>query len=536
MAASGPNIHAEWTDKPIQPWRTASVRHFDRTEQWWDGDTRAVQATWRESLTAGRELHLPGWWIEPPGNDQAPQPPGNQTGVPALTIPDPPQANNDVIHFTNVDDSDDDGDGLSNTTARAASSSSTVPLFPLPHPTADSLSPDLRSPSNLSRLRSSHGISNGPASVNGSTTGTPLAVQNSMFLTSRLELLSSKAHLDPLSDRLPPALTSGSVGRPTPEDTIASNAVSSVPNSQQSFMPELSAGRITAPETSVHSALTTSSTTALANIASPNGVSSTVSGSVSPAPPTARIHPLQANRMDHIQPSEEELRLHGGDWYLHRSSLNVSQASIPPPRRHNNHLNGAAGDDKDDGILLTGGPGARGFDLAHECRALLLKLLEDVWSPRIHAFSFVALDPVASLIVRDPRLAFWVRVGIPHIRVHLPRGVNSLAIFKGSKEVARDRRRALRANASDSHDAANQWNTASDDAASDDRVVGGDGCGGDLVSEQTSLFEIEVNTLKEMALDQEWAKAGEQMPPQVCRILVGAKDREWKDVTFGEYD
>ena len=259
----------------------------------------------------------------------------------------------------------------------------------------------------------------------------------------------------------------------------------------------------------------------------------------------APVNELQTIRMDHIHPSEEELSLHGDDWYLYRQHFPSPLPTVPFPRKRNLNQN----DDRNNGNALADGPGARGFELAHECRQLLLNLLETTWSPRLQAFSFVAHDPVASLMVRDPRLAFWIRISIPHIRVHLPRGVNSLAVFKGSKENAFERRRALRSGATQNDATPNLPTTptvmdaglgtasttgAFEEAEAEARVVGGDGSGGDLVSEQTRLFEIEVNTVTEMVMDQEWARAGEQMPPQVCRILVGAKDREWGEVMAGK--
>lgn len=63
------------------------------------------------------------------------------------------------------------------------------------------------------------------------------------------------------------------------------------------------------------------------------------------------------------------------------------------------------------------------------------------------------------------------------------------------------------------------------------RVVGGDGMGGGLIHEANKLFEIEVNTVAEM-MDDSWQRAGGQLPPQVCRILLGEQD--WRDVSLSE--
>jgi hypothetical protein len=65
-----------------------------------------------------------------------------------------------------------------------------------------------------------------------------------------------------------------------------------------------------------------------------------------------------------------------------------------------------------------------------------------------------------------------------------------------------------------------------------DFIVGGDGFGGDLVHPDNKLFEIEVNTVKEMT-DELWTQAGSQLPPQVCRILTGSSD--WAEVVIGKF-
>ncbi len=172
-------------------------------------------------------------------------------------------------------------------------------------------------------------------------------------------------------------------------------------------------------------------------------------------------------------------------------------------------------------------PGMTSYHLAHHMRGELVDLLENHWTPYTQAFSFVAFDPLASLIVRAPQLDLWTRVTVPHVRVHLPRGCNSLAVFKGAKETARDRQRNRRNNDDGTEPQAANIDESEEEA---NRVVGGDGMGGDLVHEDIRLLEIEVNTLAEMS-DDVWIRCGDQLPPQVCRILVGEQD--WRDLRIG---
>lgn len=177
------------------------------------------------------------------------------------------------------------------------------------------------------------------------------------------------------------------------------------------------------------------------------------------------------------------------------------------------------------------------YAVAHVMRIRLRLLITQNWAERLQAFSFVAFDPMASLVVRAPRLDFWVDLPIEHIRVHLPRGVNSLAVFKGPKENERDRIESIeKANQeTPSSDAANNIVDnvfgPSSPAAQENRVVGGDGSGGGLVHPSNLLFEIEVNTTKEM-MDDMWNRAGSELPPQVCRILAGEQD--WSNVVAGK--
>ncbi|WVQ97327.1 hypothetical protein IAU59_004438 [Kwoniella sp. CBS 9459] len=192
------------------------------------------------------------------------------------------------------------------------------------------------------------------------------------------------------------------------------------------------------------------------------------------------------------------------------------------------------------GVHVTSSQGIHIHALAHYMRGLLLLLIKERWTPRLQALSFVAHDPLASLIVRAPELDFWTQTPVPHIRVHLPRGCGSLAVFKGPKEIARDQIRRRRAAA---HHPPGQNRFVLFDAAAlgpanavqaqdpedDIGIVGGDGSGGGLINEEVKLFEIEINNLSDMK-DDVWIRCGDQLPPQLCRILAGKHD--WRDVSL----
>jgi len=172
--------------------------------------------------------------------------------------------------------------------------------------------------------------------------------------------------------------------------------------------------------------------------------------------------------------------------------------------------------------------------LASAIRKQMLHLIENTWSPTLQAFSLVTLDPLASIIAQSPQLDFWVNIPVPHIRVRLPRSINSLAIFKGTAENARDRSRLYARSIRPVIQAlpdANAHTTFLRDQYPQsevvDPIVGGDGSGGGLVHPNTRLFEVEVNTIREM-MDDMWNQAGAELPPQVCRILTGTQD--WSEV------
>lgn len=191
--------------------------------------------------------------------------------------------------------------------------------------------------------------------------------------------------------------------------------------------------------------------------------------------------------------------------------------------------------------LVVPGPRRHPARLASAIRKQMLHLIENTWSPTLQAFSLVTLDPLASLIAQSPLLDLWVNVPVPHIRVQLPRSINPLVIFKGTAENARDRARLLGfpvlpvRGLVAPHPGANTHATSLRDQYPQTQVVdptvGGDGSGGGLVHPNTRLFEVEVNTIREM-MDDMWNQAGAELPPQVCRILTGTQD--WSEVGLCE--
>ncbi|KAK4687995.1 hypothetical protein P7C73_g2106, partial [Tremellales sp. Uapishka_1] len=219
-----------------------------------------------------------------------------------------------------------------------------------------------------------------------------------------------------------------------------------------------------------------------------------------PAPgrPPPSIGPVEGARLQRLL----------GQSYIPPAVLGAHRPPLPRPQPLLPHRLGAS----------INSPG-----LAHDTRRKLIELITENWSPTLQALSLVAFDPLASLIVRAPALDFFTRIPVPHIRVHLPRGCSSLAVFKGSKEVARDWARDRRQRAGSV--------LSSENGSVDDGegliVVGGDGHGGGLLHEGIEMFEIEVNTVEEMN-NEIWYKYGDQLPAQVCRILVGEHD--WRDL------
>lgn len=157
--------------------------------------------------------------------------------------------------------------------------------------------------------------------------------------------------------------------------------------------------------------------------------------------------------------------------------------------------------------------------LAHDTRLLLMNLISEHWAPQLRAFSFVAFDPLASVVVRAPSLNLFTRLPIPHIRLHLARSINPLAPLKGLKEVVVDRMVARQKDQS---------------RPNDYRLVGdapADALG--LLHPSIKLFEVEVNTGAEME-DDSWVEYGGQLPAPLCRILAGEHD--WRDVNVDVED
>ncbi|WRT64130.1 uncharacterized protein IL334_001059 [Kwoniella shivajii] len=263
-------------------------------------------------------------------------------------------------------------------------------------------------------------------------------------------------------------------------------------------------------------------------------------------PPQSSMSTSMPTRRDDVN----QLSLAGS-----RNSYDPESSSVPAPRRSRNalgvthkvrqHRNQDANDFAMRPVQLTLAPRMTSQGLARQIRLRLLDLIANSWSPRLQAFSFVAFDPQASMIVRSPELDFWTQIAVPHIRVHLPRTINSLEIFKGEKEVMWDRIRRRRdlertvlsfrespgQNPTNAQPAVNQQQNLQENIE-DHRIVGGDGSGGDLINDQVRLFEIEINSMQEMR-DEVWINNGDQLPPQLCRILAGEHD--WTDVHFMEH-
>lgn len=247
------------------------------------------------------------------------------------------------------------------------------------------------------------------------------------------------------------------------------------------------------------------------------------------------------NRMDHLYATDEDMQAAVFASYspdtisnsLNRQATTTGNSSFPtiPIPRRPMAINTGTLDGEPIGIPTPSTVHALSYHLSHEMRRMLEELLSSCWCPRLEAFSFVALDPLASVIVRHPRVELWVQLPIPHIRVHLPRGVSSLAVFKGVKELARESHRRGR-RAGGSNDSPVQQADV-ETVLEQMKIVAGDGEGRDLIHPSTRLFEIEVNTIAEMNDEREWIGGGDQLPSQLCRILAGTN--QWRDVVIGQF-
>ncbi|RXK35048.1 hypothetical protein M231_07701 [Tremella mesenterica] len=243
----------------------------------------------------------------------------------------------------------------------------------------------------------------------------------------------------------------------------------------------------------------------------------------SPATSTESLVTFQRNATSTIPPPRmhhrHQPRLHESS----RTHLRSSLLSVPvstgtpitnqvqvgnPNRPHGTHV-------PRDG---SGEEGVSSHVLAHRIRFQLHSLLRS-WCPTLGALSLVAYDPLAMLIFRAPHLDFFTTMPVPHIRVSLPPACSSLAVFKGVKEVVREKRRR--------EEGGDEVGSA---LTKEDKIVGGDGDGGGLLHPEIRLFEIEVNAKEEM-MDEIWMRHGNQLPPQACRILAGSND--WRTVQVG---
>lgn len=466
---------------------------------------------WHDALFQGRELHLPSWVIEPPRANhqilaaaaQAPAPGVPPTIVYAPTMIYAPT----TVYNVNVplgSASNPIPVGLG-PTAPPPTPVDADPIhvparsqygYPIYHPAiVDPSSPAVPDPGTgqwSGRARSAASHANpltGIAPMGSPRTPSVRGAASSRLRSTRAARLYELAELDYESDEVPRRRASG-----FPNDLLNTR--------KRRHRPPLSQTQI-------------DYTTMMADaMGEDTDVDSVATGSVSESGNIEHDPRVQAIMEDALQlealaNAQNERRDHllPDDWTLTEATLTPT---VPPPKASQ------AGSSSNTIIQcfpnpittynLDNLPGLQPHELAHEMRTDLLSLIE-TWTPRLQAFSFVALDPLASMLVRAPNLDFWTRVPVPHVRVHLPRGCNSLAVFKGAAECARDR-------SGEDHP----------------RVVGGDGHGGRLVHDEVRLFEIEVNTVKEM-MDEVWMKCGDQLPAQLCRILVGEQD--WRDLTIG---
>jgi hypothetical protein len=433
-------------------------------------ETALMQTSWKDALLCGGELHLPPWWIDPPKLDEPSQAPIHPGDGPA---PPPPS----VGRLTGM---------------RGGGMQPTVTELPRGGRTTLRGRPVIGQPAGSSST-------NNAATVQGSSSVTP----STTFRSSQSVVEVNRG----------PYFVTPSV-EPTSDTT-----------------------------SSLHGALATEPAYPMTTTDAPYVDTGT---SVSnPASSRWPVNLAQRNRMDHLFDTDEafqEYERRNISAIDLRDNMGAS-ATVPPPQTRSDTLGPDGGradiSETTEQRVQEQGANLTSYMLAHEMRARLLKLLDQYWIPRLHSFSFVALDPLASLIVRHPRLEFWIQLPIPHIRVHLPRGVHSLAVFKGVDENASDRKRAARRlNLTPEAEEPGAATDAGDDDGrvgndeDTERIVGGDGSGGDLVNDQTRLFEIEVNTVAEMEDERDWIARGEQLPAQACRILVGSSD--WREVATGE--
>ncbi|WVQ85668.1 hypothetical protein IAT38_007834 [Cryptococcus sp. DSM 104549] len=175
-----------------------------------------------------------------------------------------------------------------------------------------------------------------------------------------------------------------------------------------------------------------------------------------------------------------------------------------------------------DGVHLSLHTGYRHHHLAGHLRSRLGTLFSTTWAPELTALYFTALDPLAALAVSDPAQELWPEVAVPTIRVHLPRAVSSLTLFKGPDEFLHDDRHR------------ESPSPTSSPEKEEARIVGGTGQGEGLLNPATTSFEVELNSVKEV-IDGTWITYGDQLPPVLSRVLAGSSDWRCSQVDDNEY-
>ncbi|WWC99670.1 hypothetical protein V866_006574 [Kwoniella sp. B9012] len=503
------------------------------------------QKAWRDALYNATELDLPPWWIEPPRSDHpAPALPfgqwiANNAGLTAnqltnwaATLPPPTQPGGQPPNIAPAHPFFPAAPAAPPPPPSQPSSSTTTQDHLLgqlqlqrqrlrrmlrDHPKlSDWLEPEETSDTVTTSGTAADSTGAAPIRGTGSSgSQTAATVSEDTSGLSLDDLIDTTAwELSDSEDEQPGSLTSRPETRPPPAVGHSVPRLGSS-HTQNPSLPSSTSSRQENGPSWWRSTPQGGAQTASANSGSNNAIAGSSSTVMSDLPPSQATVPA---------PQQRYRRIIGPGW-TGPSDVSSARDSVGTGSRVGQI-----------GRSVTQTPGLTSHELAHYMRGLLLKLIRDSWTPRLQALSIVALDPLASLVVRAPQLDFWTQVNVPHIRVHLPRSINSLAVFKGAKEVARDRARRRRehgdiGNNSNDNNEPDQDPVPTESGNEDVyKIVGGDGSGNELINEGVRLFEVEINSLEEMR-DEVWIRYGDQLPPQLCRILAGEHD--WRDVSFG---
>ncbi|WWC86237.1 uncharacterized protein L201_001110 [Kwoniella dendrophila CBS 6074] len=542
-----------YTSYGSKPAILPSVDHFSPRNLQNELGCIAIQKTWRDALYNATELDLPSWWIEPMSRqdqNNAPVHPAQAMILGQQHVHHAPGHANPFAHNS--------GNQFNPFTVLSSASSAT-PQNPNPSNNQSQFS-QIHNPVLPPPNTSDSSLSQTSAGNQAQSAHLRRLLNDLRRISSRSSTQHLSMQLDSTTPNHPPisANTTGSSQITYPR----SGNISGNSHGHSIYLSD------NEDLSDSESELTEDASIDSHSVSEPSNSSrqplTQASASLSTASSSAQITP--ATRLRDALLEIRTLRETSS-----RAIHSSQQATVPPPRHdrvtttvsavqrhhqaqdncHTPHQGGqSATQAGPDGIPLTTSPGLTSYSLAHHMRSLLLDLIREHWTPRLQALSIVALDPLASLIVRSPQLDLWTQIAVPHIRVHLPRSINSLAVFKGPKEVARDRARRRREMEELSVDpqgddagvilAGNGLVTINGiplpsilpDQENDNhpyRIVGGEGAGNELVNQEVRLFELEINSMEEMR-DDVWIKSGDQLPPQLCRILAGEHD--WRDVSF----